>query len=93
MAELNVEKKSGPPWWIWLVIGLVVVGLIIFLLTGTNNQTDADHRERDHHDTVRRTPTTEMAPKQAEWDYVSMKAQHRSLVDFPFDQKHLPSEE
>jgi hypothetical protein len=87
MAELNVEKKSGLPWWIWLVIGLVVLGLIIFLLAG-NNQTDADHGDRDRHhdDTVRRSPTTQMVPAPAEWDYVSMQTQYPSLEEFPFDQ-------
>jgi hypothetical protein len=86
MAELNVEKKSGLPWWIWLVIGLVVLGLIIFLLAG-NNQTGADDgdRNRDRDDTVRRTPTTELAPKPAGWDYVSMKIQHPSLEELPLN--------
>jgi len=66
MAEINVEKKSSFPWWIWIIVGLIVVGILFFLLggdnqTGTDTTRDGD-RDRDRQDTVRRQPTTDVAP-------------------------------
>jgi outer membrane protein OmpA-like peptidoglycan-associated protein len=31
MADLNVEPKTGRPWWIWLLIALAAIALIAFL--------------------------------------------------------------
>jgi hypothetical protein len=72
MAEINVEKKSSFPWWIWIIVGLIVVGILFFLLGG-DNQTGTDttrDRDRDRQDTVRRPPTTDIAPNIPALEYI-----------------------
>ncbi len=29
MAELNVQRKNRNSWWLWLVIGVVIIGIIL----------------------------------------------------------------
>lgn len=31
MAELDVQPKSGKPWWLWLLLALIALALIFFL--------------------------------------------------------------
>lgn len=33
MAEIPVQQKSGIPWWVWLLLGLLVIGLLVWLFT------------------------------------------------------------
>ena len=33
MAEIPVEKKNGTPWWVWLLLGLLLLGLLWWLLS------------------------------------------------------------
>ena len=47
MAEINVEKKSNFPWWIWLVVALIIIALLFFLLGG-DNQADTGTRDDTH---------------------------------------------
>lgn len=39
MAHLEVEPKPSRPWWIWLLIAIILVGLAAFLFDkyGTDN--------------------------------------------------------
>lgn len=39
MAQLSVEPKKNSTWWIWLVLGIVVIGLIIYFMNG-NTEVD-----------------------------------------------------
>jgi hypothetical protein len=32
MAEIPVEKKSGTPWWIWLLLGALALAALIWIL-------------------------------------------------------------
>lgn len=41
MAELDVQPKSKSPWWIWLLLILVILGLIFFLRGCNNDETAA----------------------------------------------------
>jgi hypothetical protein len=41
MAELNVEPKNKSPWWIWLIIALVIIVALFFVL-GTDEHTRND---------------------------------------------------
>jgi outer membrane protein OmpA-like peptidoglycan-associated protein len=43
MAELNVEPKSGRPWWLWLLLALIALVILIFLVRGC----DDDSATRD----------------------------------------------
>jgi hypothetical protein len=29
MAELHVQRKNRNSWWLWLVIGIVIIGIIL----------------------------------------------------------------
>lgn len=40
MAELNVQPKSKSPWWIWLIVAIIVIGILSYFLSG-NNENDA----------------------------------------------------
>ena len=42
MAELNVQPKSGRPWWLWLLLALIALALIFFLFRSCNRTNDAD---------------------------------------------------
>jgi len=88
MAEINVEKKSSFPWWIWIIVGLIVVGILFFLLGGDNQTTGTDTRDRDRdtrdtRDTVRRQGTTDLAPASDKMDFAAVKAEHIYLVNIP----------
>ncbi|KEO71757.1 hypothetical protein [Anditalea andensis] len=65
MGEIKIEKKNSFPWWIWIVVGLIVVAILFFLLGGDNQNTGTDdsrNRQMDQEDTVRRQPTSEFIP-------------------------------
>ena len=36
MAELNVQPKSGRPWWLWLLLALLALALLFFLFRSCN---------------------------------------------------------
>lgn len=36
MAELDVQPKSKSPWWIWLIVAIVVLGILFFFIGGNN---------------------------------------------------------
>ena len=40
MADLDVQPKSGRPWWIWLLLALVAIALLIFLFRGCDRDGD-----------------------------------------------------
>lgn len=50
MAELKVEKKSNFPWWIWLIIALIIIVLLIVFL-GDNDGTET-RPNNDRNDTT-----------------------------------------
>jgi len=88
MAEINVEKKSSFPWWIWIVVGLIVVGILFFLLGGDNQTTGTDTRDRDRdtrdtRDTVRRQGTTDITPASEEMNYAAVEALNPYMVKMP----------
>ena len=56
MAELNVQPKSGRPWWLWLLIALVGMALLFFLLRSCDRQ-DEDVRDTREIDTTDTTTT------------------------------------
>ena len=39
MAELDVQPKSKSPWWIWLIVAIIVIGILSYFLSG-NNEND-----------------------------------------------------
>ncbi len=41
MAELKVEPKSSTPWWIWLIVALVII-VALFFIFGDNDEMDTD---------------------------------------------------
>ncbi|MBK0404631.1 BatA domain-containing protein [Adhaeribacter sp. BT258] len=49
MAELHVQPKRSNPWWLWLILALVVIGLLYYFLRdrGTTDMNDRDEIERD----------------------------------------------
>jgi hypothetical protein len=61
MAELNVEPKNKSPWWIWLIVALVIIVALFFVL-GTDEHTRND-RENVHDNTGTSTTAMYEAPK------------------------------
>lgn len=45
MAELDVQPKSGRPWWLWLLLAIIALALLFFLLRGCDNKADDDTDE------------------------------------------------
>ena len=44
MAEIKVERKSGTPWWVYLIGLLVVLALVVFGVRGCDTPTTGDQR-------------------------------------------------
>ncbi len=44
MAEIPIERKSGIPWWVWLILAALVVALLIWMFDGDD---DADRMVTD----------------------------------------------
>lgn len=40
MAEIPVEKKSGIPWWVWLLLALLLVGLLLWWLLDDGDEAE-----------------------------------------------------
>jgi len=40
-AQIYEDKKGGLPWWLWLVLGLLLLGLLFFLLNRNNGTPQA----------------------------------------------------
>jgi hypothetical protein len=34
MAEIPVQRRGGGPWWLWLILGILAVGLLLWLFSG-----------------------------------------------------------
>ncbi len=45
MAELDVQPKSGRPWWLWLLLAIIALALLFFLLRGCDNKAEVDSDE------------------------------------------------
>ena len=41
MAEIPIERKSGIPWWVWLLLALVAIALLIYMFTGEEDEREA----------------------------------------------------
>lgn len=52
MAEIPVTKKSGLPWWVWLLLALLVLALIYFLFLAGDDDVDTAQVERDRVEVV-----------------------------------------
>jgi len=38
MAEIPIERKSGGiPWWVWLILAALVIGLLIYMFSGNDD--------------------------------------------------------
>lgn len=44
MAEIPIERKSGIPWWVWLILAVLVIAFFIWMFTGDD---DADRVATD----------------------------------------------
>jgi hypothetical protein len=66
MAELKVEKKSNFPWWIWLIIALIVIVLLIVFL-GDNEGTET-RPDNDMNDTTGISEVYQTGPERFGFD-------------------------
>lgn len=76
MAELNVQPKKSRPWWIWLLLILIIVG-VIALLRGCNKEDSAVTGSTDSTADVK-------AVTLPEWDNVNFNAsetQYEEITD------------
>lgn len=42
MAEIPVQKKSGVPWWVWLILAALIAAVLIWIFTADDTAQDAD---------------------------------------------------
>jgi hypothetical protein len=66
MAELKVEKKSNFPWWIWLIIALIIIVLLIVFM-GDNDGTET-RPNNDMNDTTGISEVLQTAPERSGLD-------------------------
>jgi outer membrane protein OmpA-like peptidoglycan-associated protein len=67
MAELHVQPKNSRPWWLWLLLALVALGLIFFLMRGCDHKKDVDTTTTETTtDTTKTTATTTTTDN--DWD-------------------------
>ncbi len=38
MAEIPIERKSGIPWWAWLILAVLVAALLIWMFSGDDDR-------------------------------------------------------
>jgi outer membrane protein OmpA-like peptidoglycan-associated protein len=79
MAQLDVQPKKTSLWWLWLLLGLVAIGIIYFLMKGSDKKsgeamvTDPDSTAAQ---TTASTATGSAAPvaSQPDWSGVDFNA-------------------
>ncbi|AMR33081.1 hypothetical protein A0256_17500 [Mucilaginibacter sp. PAMC 26640] len=74
MAQLDVQPKHKGPFWIWIVVGLVVIGIIFMLFRGCNKSyrptaLKTNGNDSTLADTTKKAKTT-VDPGQPDWDNV-----------------------
>ena len=75
MAEIKIEKKQ--PVWPWILLGLIILGVILYFLLADNNTDDMDDMEDD----IESVDTT----------YQTSQAGDRSTSTWPDDENKTPS--
>lgn len=87
MAELDVQPKEHKknPWWLWLLLGLILLGLLFFLLRGCNKD---DNATRTGTDSVSATTGSAAgaaagatAAATANWDSIDFNAPRASYEE------------
>lgn len=38
MAHLEVKPKNGAPWWLWLLLSLIALGLVLYFINRSNSE-------------------------------------------------------
>lgn len=74
MAELNVQPKSGRPWWLWLLLALLALALIFFLIKGCNRDTATETTDMGNSIDSMATTATNGAANALDWDAVDFGA-------------------
>ncbi len=47
MAHLEVKPKNGAPWWLWLLLSLIALGLVLYFINRTNSDVRLDKSTPD----------------------------------------------
>ena len=85
MAHLEVKPKSGTPWWVWLLVAIIVIALLLFFLKGCNSKstilatTDSTSTKTDSSSTKQAVAVT-----QPDWnnvDFNSPKSKDADVTD------------
>lgn len=75
MAEIKIEKKK--PVWPWILLGLIILGVILYFLLADNNRDDMD----DMDDDIERVDTT----------YQTTQTGDRGAATWPDEANRTPS--
>ncbi|MDR0262796.1 MAG: hypothetical protein LBJ04_06185 [Sphingobacterium sp.] len=38
MAHLEVKPRNGAPWWLWLLLSLIALGLVLYFINRYNSE-------------------------------------------------------
>ena len=79
MAHLEVEPKRSSPWWIWLIVAIVALGIIALLARGCNNENTT--LVANDSTTTDTTMTDTIARTQPDWSSVDFNGPTTSDPD------------
>ncbi|AMM51906.1 membrane protein [Rufibacter sp. DG15C] len=73
MADLDVQPKSGRPWWLWLLLALIGLALLFFLLRGCDREEEVDTTTTTT-ETTTQTSTAAEVDDDDDWNSLDLNA-------------------
>jgi len=80
MAHLEVEPKPSRPWWVWLLIALLLIALAALLFKKCSSETSGNRSDSISSDSLE-TPIAATVPDWNSVDFNSARIQDQNITD------------